>query len=209
MNTGRFTYPLATSTTMSGMLTGMVLLCLGFLVSSKVRTCSQDLQPPQSSWLDWSFAAEKWYKDHAKFRKYRRQLFHDSLTEIFKDLEPAFTTPKVVHCGDGHYRHLIYGFGPYIADYPEQCLVASIVQGWCPRYVSMMFVIWCCSEDYYFPRCLAPANDLDNPAFQNNPCTLKHTQTILENLELGQLWDAYGLVSDIVVSTTFPINAMC
>ena len=73
----------------------------------------------------------------------------------------------------------------------------------------MIFVIRCCPEDFYFPRCLAPANDLDNPAFQNNPRTLEHTQTILENLELGELWDAYGLVGDIVVSTTFPINALC
>ena len=143
-----------------------------------------------------------------KFRKYRRQLFHNSLTEIFEDLKPAFTTPEVVRCGDGHYRRLIYGFGPYIADYPEQCLVASIVQGWCPRYV-LIFLIRCCPEDVYFPRCLAPTNDLDNPTFQNNPRTLEHTQTILENLELGELWDAYGLVGNIVVSITFPINAIC
>jgi len=52
MNTGQFTYPLETSTTMSSMPTGMALLCLGFLASSKVRTCSPDLLPPQSSWFD-------------------------------------------------------------------------------------------------------------------------------------------------------------
>ncbi len=32
---------------------------------------------------------------------------------------------------------------------------------------------------------------------------LEHTQTILENLELGELWDAYGLVGDVVVSAAF------
>ena len=138
-----------------------------------------------------------------RFRKYRHQLFHDSLSKIFKELKPAFTTPKVVHCGDGHYRRIMYGFGPYIVDYPEQCLVASIVQGWCLRYVLILFVIRRCPEALYFPRCLAPAKDLDNPTFQNNPCTLEHTQTILENLELGQLWNMYGLVGDIVVRTTF------
>ncbi|KAJ7205518.1 hypothetical protein GGX14DRAFT_335225, partial [Mycena pura] len=35
---------------------------------------------------------------------------------------------------DGHYRRVIFGLGPYIADYPEQVLLACVVQGWCPRY---------------------------------------------------------------------------
>ena len=39
--------------------------------------------------------------------------------------------PEVVHCPDGHYRRAIYGIGPYIADYPEQVLLACIVQNWC------------------------------------------------------------------------------
>jgi Plavaka transposase len=33
------------------------------------------------------------------------------------------------------HRLAIYGLGPYIADYPEQVLLANIVQDWCPRYV--------------------------------------------------------------------------
>ena len=43
--------------------------------------------------------------------------------------------PEVVHYGDGHYHQMIYGLGPYIADYPEQVLLACVVQGWCPQYV--------------------------------------------------------------------------
>ena len=43
--------------------------------------------------------------------------------------------PEVVHFMDGHFRKVIYGLGPYIADYPEQALLACIVQGWCPKYV--------------------------------------------------------------------------
>jgi hypothetical protein len=39
-------------------------------------------------------------------------------------------------CADGQYRRVIYGLGPYIADYPEQALLACIVQNWCPKYVS-------------------------------------------------------------------------
>lgn len=45
-------------------------------------------------------------------------------------------TPEVARCPDGHFRRVIYGLGPYIADYPEQCLLACIVQNWCPRLVN-------------------------------------------------------------------------
>ena len=41
--------------------------------------------------------------------------------------------PDIVHYGDGYFRRTIYGIGPYIADYPEQVLLACIMQGWCPR----------------------------------------------------------------------------
>ena len=41
--------------------------------------------------------------------------------------------PEVIRYADGHYRRTIYGLGPYIADYPEQVLLACIVQNWCPR----------------------------------------------------------------------------
>jgi hypothetical protein len=43
------------------------------------------------------------------------------------------TKPRITRCGDGHYRCVIYGLGPYIADYPEQALLSCIVQGWCPK----------------------------------------------------------------------------
>jgi len=41
------------------------------------------------------------------------------------------TTPEVSQCSDGHFRHVIYGLGPYITDYQEQVLLGCIVQGWC------------------------------------------------------------------------------
>ena len=47
------------------------------------------------------------------------------------------TVPEVVHCPDGHFRKAIYSLGPYITDYPEQVWLAGIVQGWCPKYVTM------------------------------------------------------------------------
>jgi len=46
------------------------------------------------------------------------------------------TQPEVVRCPDGHFRKAIYGIGPYIADYPEQALLACVVQDWCTKYVA-------------------------------------------------------------------------
>ena len=78
-------------------------------------------------------AADREFSQSADFRKFRRQLFHSSLAAILQSLKPGMTKPEVTLCSDGHYRHAIYGLGPYIADYPEQVLLAGIVQGWCPK----------------------------------------------------------------------------
>ena len=52
---------------------------------------------------------------------------------MLESLKAGMTVPEVVRFPDGHFRKVIYGIGPYIADYPEQALLACIVQGWCPR----------------------------------------------------------------------------
>lgn len=54
---------------------------------------------------------------------------------MLESLKPGMTTPEVVRSPDGHFRRAVYGLGPYIADYPEQALLACIVQNWCPKYV--------------------------------------------------------------------------
>jgi hypothetical protein len=54
------------------------------------------------------------------------------------------TTSELVKCPDGNFRRVIYGLGPYIADYPEQVWLAAIVQGWCPKYAPV-FLFWFCS----------------------------------------------------------------
>jgi hypothetical protein len=69
------------------------------------------------------------------YRKFRCQLFHSSLAQILEPLKSGMTKPEIVRCPDGHYQRAIYGLGPYIADYPEQALLACIVQGWCPKSV--------------------------------------------------------------------------
>lgn len=56
-------------------------------------------------------------------------------------LRPGMTKWEVVRCPDGHYRRVIWGLGPYIADYPEQVLLTCVVQNWCPRYVFTLFMM--------------------------------------------------------------------
>ena len=43
------------------------------------------------------------------------------------------TKPEVARYADGHLQRVVYGLGPYIADYPEQVILACIVSGWCVR----------------------------------------------------------------------------
>ncbi|KAJ6620106.1 hypothetical protein B0H10DRAFT_2362631 [Mycena sp. CBHHK59/15] len=73
-------------------------------------------------------------KDTVEFRTFRRNLFHGSLRHILQSLKPGMTTLEVALFVDGHYRRIIYGLGPFIADYPEQVLLACVVQGWCTRF---------------------------------------------------------------------------
>lgn len=77
--------------------------------------------------------ADPEHKDDVDFRHFRRQLFHSSLAAILEPAKQAMIKPRVTRCADGHFRRIIYGLGPYIADYPEQATLACIVQGWCPR----------------------------------------------------------------------------
>ena len=77
--------------------------------------------------------ADEAHKNDASFRHFRHQLFHSSIAAVLDSLKPHMTKPAVTLCLDGHFQRVVYGLGPYIADYPEQVLLASIVQGWCAR----------------------------------------------------------------------------
>ncbi|KAG1720676.1 hypothetical protein EDB19DRAFT_1917810 [Suillus lakei] len=132
-------------------------------------------------------AIPKTTKEHAtgdvKFRKFRRQLFHCSLSKILETLRPGITKYEVTQFGDGHFRRVIYGLGPYIADYEEQVLLTCIVRGWCPR-------------------CLSSRINLDEQAGWR--CR-HHTDVLVEEGTLGELWDEYGIVGDLVPFTNdFP-----
>ena len=70
------------------------------------------------------------------FRSFRRQLMHESLKIILDPLQEYMSKFDIVKCPDGHYRRAVYVLGPYIADYPEQVILAGVVNGWCVRCVS-------------------------------------------------------------------------
>ena len=80
-----------------------------------------------------AFIAEQQHVSDPAFRKFRRQLFHSSLSKILETLKPAMSRPEVARCADGHYWRAIYGLGPYIADYEEQVVLACIVKDWCAK----------------------------------------------------------------------------
>ncbi|KAL7278946.1 hypothetical protein ACG7TL_006778 [Trametes sanguinea] len=124
------------------------------------------------------------YANDPDFRRFRRQLFHTSLGRILHPLRQWMERPEVILCGDGHFRKVIYGIGPYIADYPEQALLACVVQGWCPI-------------------CLTPKGKLEEGISLGR--SRDHTELIVREFELGKLWNEYGIVGDIVPFTNdFP-----
>jgi hypothetical protein len=84
--------------------------------------------------------AERKYDNDPAFHKFKRQLYHASISAILSSLKPGMTTPVVRRCPDSHFRRVIYDLGPFIADYPEQVLLAGTVQNWCPRFVYRLFI---------------------------------------------------------------------
>ncbi|KAG2339139.1 hypothetical protein BDR05DRAFT_977855 [Suillus weaverae] len=131
-------------------------------------------------------AMPKTTKEHAscpKYRKYRWQLFHSSISKILENLRPGMTKPEVVRFGDRHYRRVIYGLGPYIANYEEQVLLACIVRSWCPR-------------------CMSHRKNLDSESLCRNR---DHTEALVEEVTSTDLWDEYGIINDLVPFTNdFP-----
>ena len=141
--------------------------------------------------------ADKQFQDSLEFRRFRRQLFHSSLARILSSLKPWMTKPRVTLCSDGHFRRVIYGLGPYIADYPEQTLLSLVVSGWCPKWV------WSIGDVCYFvklDRCTALPTNLDDDLTAIPRCH-EHTEALQAAFvnEPKILWDGYGIISDIIV----------
>lgn len=141
--------------------------------------------------------ADKRHSGCDKFCNFRRQLTHTSIAKMLLPLQESFTKPEVNHCPDGHFRRTIYGAGPYIADYPEQCLLTAIVQGWCPKYANFYYAILQLMTPF---RCMAPNDNLEQEAISR---TQKLTDELAKFHELGELWEKFGIVGDIVVCSCY------
>ena len=77
-------------------------------------------------------------------RSFVQRLFHDSMRIVLKPLIDAGKMGVEMTSSDGAIRRMHPILTCYVADYPEQCLVACTKYGTCPK-------------------CKTPANDLGNP----------------------------------------------
>ncbi len=93
--------------------------------------------------------AEKRYANNAQFRHFRCELFHASLSIILSPLRASLLKPEITRCPDGHFGRVIYGLGPYIANYMEQIVVTAIVQNWCDVSFLFSFTWYSADLGYY------------------------------------------------------------
>ena len=100
-----------------------MIAIIGFLALPKSMLCLLMLALCPTSHFK---PVDKQFEGSLEFHWFRWQLFHSSLACIFLLLKPYMMTPKVTLCGDGHFGCVIYGLGLYIADYPEQTLLALV-----------------------------------------------------------------------------------
>ncbi|KAM6491500.1 hypothetical protein JOM56_013069 [Amanita muscaria] len=126
--------------------------------------------------------ASRTERDSVTYQAFVRQLYHACLEYIYLPLLPFMTTtPDIIQCPDGHFRRVIYGIGPFIADYPEQVWLTTIVSGWCPK-------------------CDALPNQLDETKQARNR-TEAITDYVIESFDPGVIWDDYGIRTDVVPFT--------
>jgi hypothetical protein len=137
--------------------------------------------------------------DTAEFRLFRKQLYHASLAKIFAPLRQGMVEPKAVRCPDDHFRRVIFGLGPIIADYPEQVVLSSIVSGWCPKYVRHAYFLL-----YYLPhsRCNSFPYELDRLGEPRDPA---FSEKLVELWDPGILWMNWGIDTGVTVSQAINI----
>ncbi|KAE9387156.1 hypothetical protein BT96DRAFT_960446 [Gymnopus androsaceus JB14] len=129
--------------------------------------------------------SERKYDNDVSFRMFKKKLYHTSIAAILKTLKPAMTVPVIRKCPDGHFRRVIYDLAAFIADYPEQVLLAGIVQGWCGR-------------------CTAPSSNLENASDRRT----REMDKLLREEYSGEgraLWDNFGIDEAVIPFTAhFP-----
>ncbi|KAH9934016.1 uncharacterized protein BXZ73DRAFT_77118 [Epithele typhae] len=119
------------------------------------------------------------WEDDEEFRLFKKKLYHACLAAVLEPLRPGMEAPgHVLRCPDGHFRRAIFQVGPFIADYPEQVYLSGIVSGWC-------FAI-------------------PNGNFQKgDPRTHQGTSKMCDTYTHAELWDAWGINSDIQPFTKY------
>ena len=140
------------------------------------------------------------YDDDVRFRKFKRQMYHDSIAAVLSPLKSGMIIPMICRCPDGHFRCVKYDLASYIADYPEQVYLAGVVQHWCPKYEpSFLHYPTMNNTNLLIYRCLAFHSNLDCPAGRRSH---EHTKRLKEIIDSKMLWDEYGIDDDITVRHT-------
>jgi hypothetical protein len=139
-------------------------------------------------------SGDRRYDDSKAFRRFKRQLYHASIAAILRPLHSGFTGPVVRKCPDGHFRRVIYDLIAFIADYPEQVMLTGIVQGWCPKSVSLSFRFGQSDTDAI--RCTASPDNLDVNATRR---TQALTDGLAQVLDPKSLWNDHGIDDGIIV----------
>lgn len=149
---------------------------------------------------------ERRYDKDPAYIRFRRQLFHRSLSFILSCLKPGTSTPQILRCPDGHYRRAIYCLGPYIADYPEQVLLTGIVSGWCPKCVAI-FLRYLNGLIEHPNRCLAKNKDLDHGDHPERTCAFNNI--LSETFGATTLHEEFGIHGDTVVRSSTSYIVQC
>jgi hypothetical protein len=150
-------------------------------------------------WLSIGFLASKCQAKRPEFQRFVRQIYHTCLAWVFAPLKAGMTKPEVVLCPDGHFRCTVHSLGPYIADYPEQVWLASIVQGWCLKYVNhFIYCLIMLIVGWSNHRCDAQPENLDNKAAHCQ--SHERSNFIIPNSDPGIIWLQHGIQSDVIVS---------
>ncbi|KAG1838509.1 hypothetical protein C8R48DRAFT_751535 [Suillus tomentosus] len=120
----------------------------------------------------------KKHSDDPHFQKFKKQLFHSSLLRILSSLKPTMSIPEVVRFGNGHFRHVLYGLSPYIADYPEQLILGCVIQNWCTKH-------------FAYP------DNLDSG--KGGLCSREVVDTLCEEVDSGVFWDEWGVIGELIL----------